>query len=153
MGSSIRFQASGVLGVGGSRVGNNMRVGANIDHMKARKLNNSSLQRDSLIKAAGAGQPPDRRSPMPHYMATKLSSTHDQKVLPPLKHRPKKFLPQVNQYLENDSMVVSLGNIGNLKRIGAGAVGATRPPHLGSSGVSGGAAGTIPAGGPPQSQV
>ena len=63
------------------------------------------------------------------YMTTKknrgkeqsaiMEVTNEQKVLPPLKHKPKKFLPQMHGHFEKDNLLV---NIGSLKSKNSGGV-------------------------------
>ena len=68
------------------------------------------------------------------YMTTKKNKplaegANDQKVLPPLKHKPKKFLPQMHSHFEKDNLLVNLGNINSLMGKNAG-VGLAAPQAM-----------------------
>ena len=59
------------------------------------------------------------------YLTTKKNKpaaegTNEQKVLPPLKHKPKKFLPQMHGHFDKDNLIVNLGNINSLMGKNAG---------------------------------
>ena len=68
------------------------------------------------------------------YMTTKKNKPlaegmTEQKVLPPLKHKPKKFLPQMHGHFEKDNLLVNLGNINPLMGKNTGTLGGPQPMH------------------------
>lgn len=68
------------------------------------------------------------------YMTTKKNKPlaegmNEQKVLPPLKHKPKKFMPQMHGHFEKDNLIVNLGNINSFAGKNAGLSGPSAMHH------------------------